>query len=113
ETSTMPESQTLSVGGAESVLLVEDDVKMRELVATLLEAAGYKVLKADSAITALELAQTTSANFDLLLTDIIMPDVNGVDLYDRIRALRPGIKRLYMTGYAGDDLGRRGLLESE
>jgi two-component system cell cycle sensor histidine kinase/response regulator CckA len=113
ETSTMSNPQTSSVGGTETVLVVEDDVEMRELVATLLEAAGYKVLKPDSAITALELAQTTSANFDLLLTDIIMPDMNGVDLYDRIRALRPGTKRLYMTGYAGDDLGRRGLLEAE
>jgi two-component system, cell cycle sensor histidine kinase and response regulator CckA len=113
ETSTTPESQTSSAGGTETALLVEDDVDMRELVATLLEAAGYKVLKPDSAIRALELAQTPSANFDLLLTDIIMPHMNGVDLYDRIRALRPGTKRLYMTGYAGDDLGRRGLLEAE
>ena len=42
-----------------------------------------------------------------------MPDMNGVELYDRVRASRPGIKRLYMTGYAGDDLSRRGLLEPD
>jgi len=69
--------------------------------------------KPDSATAALELAQTASANFDLLLTDIIMPHMSGVELYDQVRALRPGIKRLYMTGYAGDDLSRRGLLESD
>lgn len=113
ETSTMPESQTSSVGGTETVLLVEDDVDMRELVATLLEAAGYKVLKPDSVTAAIELAQTNSANFDLLLTDIIMPDMNGVELYDRVRASRPGVKRLYMTGYAGQDLGRHGILDSD
>jgi CheY-like chemotaxis protein len=113
ETSTMPESQTSSVGGTETVLLVEDDVDMRALVATLLEAAGYKVLKPDSVTAAIELAQTNSANFDLLLTDIIMPDMNGVELYDRVRASRPGVKRLYMTGYAGQDLGRHGILDSD
>jgi PAS domain S-box-containing protein len=113
ETSTMPESRTSSERGTETVLLVEDDVEMRELVATLLEAAGYKVLKPNSATAAIEVAQTNSENFDLLLTDIIMPHMHGVDLYDRIRALRPGTKRLYMTGYAGDALDRRGLLDSE
>ncbi len=113
ETPTTPESQTASEGGTEAVMLVEDDVYMRELVATMLEAAGYKVLKPDSATAALGLAQTTSVNFDLLLTDIIMPQMSGVELYDQVRASRPGIKRLYMTGYAGDDLGRRGLLEPD
>ena len=52
-------------------------------------------------------------NFDLLLTYIIMPNMSGVELYDQVRRLRSGIKRLYMTGYAGDDLGRRGLLEPD
>jgi CheY-like chemotaxis protein len=113
ETPTLPEFETASVGGTEAIMLVEDDVDIRELVATMLEAAGYKVLKPDSATAALELAQTPSANFDLLLTDIIMPHMSGVELYDQVRALRPGIKRLYMTGYAGDDLSRRVLLESD
>jgi len=113
ETPTTPESQTASEGGTEAIMLVEDDVEMRELVATMLEAAGYRVLKPDSATAALELAQSTSANFDLLLTEIIMPHMSGVQLYDQGRASRPGIKRLYMTGYAGDDLSRRGLLEPD
>jgi PAS domain S-box-containing protein len=113
EMATMPESQTASVGGTETIMLVEDDAGMRELVAALLEAAGYKVLKPNSATTALELAQTPFASFDLLLTDIIMPHMSGVELYDQVRRSRPEIKRLYMTGYAGDDLARHGLLKSE
>jgi two-component system cell cycle sensor histidine kinase/response regulator CckA len=113
ETPTIPESQAVSKGGTEVIMLVEDDVDIRGLVATMLEAAGYKVLKPDSAPAALELAQTTSVNFDLLLTDIIMPRMSGVELYDQVRKWRPGIKRLYMTGYAGDDLGRHRLLESD
>jgi len=113
ETPIMPETQAASEGGSEAIMLVEDDVDIRELVATMLEEAGYKVLKPDSAPAALALAQTASANFDLLLTDIIMPDMSGVELYDQVRASRPGLKRLYMTGYGGDDLGRRGLLDPD
>ena len=113
ETPIVAEFQTASAGGTEAIMLVEDDVDIRELVATMLQAAGYKVLKPDSATAALELAQTPSVNIDLLLTDIIMPHMSGIELYDQVQALRPGIKRLYMTGYAGDDLGRRGLLESD
>ena len=113
ETPIMLETQAASEGGNETIMLVEDDVEIRELVATMLEEAGYKVLKPASAPAALALAQTAAANFDLLLTDIIMPDMSGVGLYDQVRASRPGLKRLYMTGYGGDELGRRGLLDPD
>ena len=113
ETEILPQPQLAPEGGTEAIMLVEDDVDIRELVATVLQDAGYKVLKPDTATAALELAQNNSVNFDLLLTDIIMPNMSGVELYDQVRRLRSGIKRLYMTGYAGDDLGRRGLLEPD
>ena len=87
--------------GSETILLVEDDVDIRELVSAMLKAAGYKVLKADSPLAALEAARTSTANIDLLLADIIMPEMSGVELCERVRVSRPEIKRLYMTGYPG------------
>jgi len=113
EALTAPVPKTASKGGSETILLVEDDVDIRELVAAMLKAAGYKVLKAESTPAALEAARTSTTNIDLLLTDIIMPEMSGVELCERVRASRPEIKWLYMTGYAGSELGRRGLLESE
>jgi DNA-binding response OmpR family regulator len=79
----------------------------------MLEASGYKVIKAENTTAAVEVARTTPESIDLLLTDIVMPGISGVELYDQVRVLRHGIKRLYMTGYAGSELGRRGLLESD
>ena len=113
EALTAPVPKTASKGGSETILLVEDDVDLRELVAAMLKAAGYKVLKAESALAALEVASNNTASIDVLLTDIIMPGLSGVELCERVRASRPEIKCLYMTGYAGRELGRRGLLESD
>jgi len=61
----------------------------------------------------LEATRTSTASIALLLTDIIMPEMSGVELCERVRASRPEIKWLYMTGYPGSELGRRGLLESD
>lgn len=105
--------KTAAKGGNETILLVEDDVDIRELVAAMLKAAGYKVVKANSPLAALEAARTSTANIDLLLADIIMPEMSGVELCERVRVSRPEIKRLYMTGYPGAELSSRGLLESD
>jgi len=99
-------------GGNETILLVEDDNDIRDLVAAMLKAGGYNVLVADSPSAALDAARNSSENIALLLTDIIMPEMSGVELCQRIRASRPAIRQLYMTGYPGSELGRRGLLES-
>ncbi len=111
ETPAELESQTASKGGRETILVVEDDVQMREIVSTMLEAGGYTVLKPENSTAALEVAQNIDQNIDLLLTDIVMPNMGGVELCDRVRASRPQIKLLHMTGYAGGELARRGLLE--
>ena len=113
ETPTVPESQPASQRGTETILLVEDDLDIREVASTMLQAAGYKVIPVENATAAVEVVRTTSERIDLLLTDIIMSGMSGVELYDRVRALRPGIKGLYMTGYAGNELSRRGLLKSD
>ena len=113
EAPTVPEPASMPKGGTETIMLVEDDVALREIVSAMLEAVGYEVLKPENAIAALELAGTSSATFQLLLTDVIMPQMNGIELHDRMRTSRPGIKCLYLTGYAGSELTRRGLMKSD
>jgi two-component system cell cycle sensor histidine kinase/response regulator CckA len=112
ETPVAPEPQTALRGGTETILLVEDDLQMREMVSNMLEVAGYTVLKPENSTAALEVAQNSDQNIDLLLTDIVMPNMSGIELGDRVRSSRPRIRLLYMTGYAGGELARRGLLES-
>ncbi len=95
-------------GGTESILLVEDDRAVRTFVARTLAEAGYTVHEAGSGERALEVAAGDGA-FDLLLTDLRMPGIQGRELADRLTAVRPGIRVLLMTGFdedAGTDEGQ-------
>jgi PAS domain S-box-containing protein len=87
-------------GGSESILLVEDHYDVRVLTAKVLRQLGYRVSEAEGGEHALELAQASRAHFDLILTDIVMPRMSGVELVRRLRSVRPGIKVLLMSGYA-------------
>jgi two-component system, cell cycle sensor histidine kinase and response regulator CckA len=98
--------------GSETVLLVEDEPSLRELVVDLLTEAGYTVLDAGNVEEALKLAQKTQT-IHLLLTDVIMPTMSGSDLAARLRTLRPGLKVLYMSGYSADLIASHGVLEAE
>jgi PAS domain S-box-containing protein len=96
----------------ETVLIVEDQETVRELAARVLRQQGYSTLEAGSGAEALELLQKADTPaIDLLLTDVILPGINGRELADRVQADMPGIRVLFMSGYAGDALGRRGVLE--
>jgi two-component system cell cycle sensor histidine kinase/response regulator CckA len=99
--------------GTETVLLVEDEAHLRGLVAALLEEGGYKVLLAESGAVALALVQDNKEAIDLLLTDVIMPGMSGVELCKRMQELRPGTRVLCMSGYTGDHLHPYGQFESE
>ncbi len=90
--------------GTETILLVEDEPALLELCQRLLEQLGYTVLPVNSPGRALELAVTTKARIDLLLTDMIMPEMNGRDLWLRVRPLRPEMKALFMSGYTANVL---------
>lgn len=87
---------------AETVLVAEDDDAVRQLIVRILEQHGYHVLEASSARQALETAQTHPGPIHLLLTDIVMPDMNARELASRLTAVRPEIKMLYMSGYPGE-----------
>ncbi len=97
-------------GGKETILLAEDEPRLCEIIRLMLEGAGYTVLEAHNGHEAIEVARKHSGDIDLLLTDVVMPaGMNGLELAVSIGTLRPGIKTLYMTGYAGDVVGERGM----
>jgi signal transduction histidine kinase/CheY-like chemotaxis protein len=98
-------------GGSETVLLVEDEVGLLELGRRLLERLGYVVIAANGSTQALAASAEYKGPIDLLVTDVIMPDMNGRDLWLRLQADRPGIKSLFMSGYTADVIAHQGALE--
>ena len=99
------------VTGTETVLLAEDEPLVRLLARRVLEQAGYKVLVAAGGSEALEAAEHFAGPIHLLLTDVVMPEMNGRVLAQRVTALRPAIRVLYMTGYADEAVAKHGVLD--
>lgn len=97
--------------GTEVVMVVEDDPSVRELVRQVLAPLGYKVLASAGGDDALKTSDSYSGPVDLLLTDVVMPGMNGKQLAEALRTRRPGIKVLFMSGYAHDALSTQGMLE--
>jgi len=104
-------SPAVVVRGHETVLLVEDDPQVRELAHAVLTSAGYSVLVGDNARTALSLCETYLGRIDLLLTDVVMPGLNGHELALRVAHLRPGTKVIYMSGYTDNALFQHGVTD--
>jgi signal transduction histidine kinase len=100
-----------SIGGTETVLIVEDEEQILLLSRRILERFGYRVLAAGTPEEALRLAEEQEGDIHLLLTDVILPEMNGKELEERIEAVRPGIRTLFMSGYTADAIARRGILE--
>jgi signal transduction histidine kinase/CheY-like chemotaxis protein len=95
----------------ETVLLVEDQEDVRALAARVLRREGYTVLEAASGAEAAAMAAGHPAPIHLLLTDVVMPDLSGKDVADRLLALRPGIRVLFMSGYTDNVIAQRGVLD--
>lgn len=106
-----PSRTTAGPGGGETILLCEDDDIVRRLTTTVLRGAGYTVLEGASGDEAVELSRQNEGRIDLLITDIIMPEMNGRALADALRALRPGIAVLYMSGYAQEVISQQAAVE--
>lgn len=96
--------------GHETVLVVEDEPGVRVLVQTLLQRAGYRILSAAHPAEALQIAADPSQLIDLLLTDVVMPDLNGAALFVRIREARPTLRVLFMSGFANEAIEHHGVL---
>ncbi len=100
------------LGGAETLLVVEDETPVRELVCRLLTSYGYKVLGAESGVKALEVWRERKDTVDLLLTDLVMPDrLNGRELAETLRAERPDLKVIFTSGYSADVVGKDFVLQ--
>jgi signal transduction histidine kinase/CheY-like chemotaxis protein len=97
--------------GSETILVVEDETPVRALVAEMLQASGYTVLMAADPAAALELSDRHPGPIHLLLTDVVMPEMSGPELRQRLKSLRPRTRVLYMSGYTDEALGRHGVLE--
>ncbi len=98
-------------GGAETILIVEDEPVVMQVGKDMLETLGYRVLTASAAAQALQLVREYGEPIDLLLIDVVMPEMNGKELSEKIIAIKPGLKRLYMSGYTADVIARQGILE--
>jgi CheY-like chemotaxis protein len=116
EVSTRPEKSRTIEGptdrrGFETVLVVEDNRYVRRIAHTILERQGYSVLVAENGQEALSILEGHTGPLHLLFTDVVMPEMNGRALFDRITSRFPGIKVLYMSGYTNEVIAQRGVLD--
>ncbi|MGP8243158.1 MAG: response regulator [Bryobacteraceae bacterium] len=96
--------------GKETILVVEDQEEVRRLAVAALEAYGYRVIEAPDAEAALMICEKESVRIHLVLTDVVMPQMNGRKLVDRLAKVRPGIKALFMSGYTDNAILHHGVL---
>ena len=106
------EEEEALVGGAQTILLIEDHEGVRRMVARMLEDLGYEVLQVRRVAEAVALCQSTSDPIDMVLADIVMPELSGPRVVAELQEIRPGLAVLYMTGYPDDVLGPYGMSTS-
>jgi len=104
------QSQQNDAGGCETVLLVEDEESVRELVRLTLASRGYQVLEAENGESGLRIAESFKEHIDILITDVVMPGIGGRELARKLLLLRPAISVLYLSGYTEDAVVTRGPL---
>ncbi len=97
--------------GTETTLLVEDDESFLKLGKMILEKLGYTVLAALNQVQAIHLVKDHPGDIHLLITDVVMPGMNGRELAEQLRVIRPNLKRLYMSGYTADLIAHHGILD--
>jgi PAS domain S-box-containing protein len=108
----LDEPEPSSAGGSETVLLVEDEPLVRDIMARALGKAGYRVLVAGDAHEALAVARAGAGRIDLLVTDVVMPGLSGPDLAEEMLARHPGLRVLFVSGYTQDAIGCDGVLQA-
>jgi PAS domain S-box-containing protein len=102
-----------NAGGQETVLLVEDEPELLDLCQSMLKDMGYQVMTARTPSGAIQIAQIPARQIDLLITDVVMPEMNGADLVKKLQAIHPKLKYLYMSGYTANIIANRGVLDSD
>jgi two-component system, cell cycle sensor histidine kinase and response regulator CckA len=107
----LKEASAPSVGGGETILVVEDQEAVRSLTTAELKQYGYHVIEASNGEEAIAAANQLSGQIHLLLTDVILPGMNGKEVSERLKGLRPDVKVLFMSGYTADVIAHRGVLD--
>ena len=97
--------------GHETILVVEDELAILTMTTIMLKGLGYTVLAASSPDEALRLARVRTGDIHLLLTDVVMPGMNGLDLAKQLAPLLPDLKRLFMSGYTANVIAHDGVLD--
>jgi CheY-like chemotaxis protein len=97
--------------GIETILLVEDEPMILDITTTMLELQGYKILAAATPGEALRLAREQAGAIHLLMTDVVMPEMNGRDLAEKLLVLYPDLKLLFMSGYTANVIAHHGVLD--
>ena len=97
-------SEASPVGGTETILLVEDEASVRDLTRRMLEESGYRVLSAANGSEALRLCTVNREHLDLMITDVVMPQMRGVEVARRVARIRPGLRVLFMSGYTDNSI---------
>ncbi len=104
-----PSAASSAAGGSEAILVVEDDPHVRRITVRALEASGYEVLVASEAEAALHIVSDRSRRIDLLVSDVVMPGMDGPQLADAVREHRPDVRVLFVSGHAHEVLAHRGI----
>ncbi len=105
-------AQQTPLTGVETILLVEDEARVRKLIVDVLTARGYRVLEATRGEEALRVAKLHSGSIELALVDVVMPEISGPDLVRKIHPLRPKMRVLYISGYTDEAIVHHGIPES-
>jgi two-component system cell cycle sensor histidine kinase/response regulator CckA len=106
-------TESIPLKGTGTILVVEDEEELLSFISSTLESYGYTTLRTTSPLRALKLCSEMKGNLDLLLTDVIMPEMNGKELQKRVEEVFPHTKTLFISGYTADVVAERGILEKE
>jgi CheY-like chemotaxis protein len=107
------EHRAVTPRGSETILLAEDDEALRALGARVLGSLGYRVLVARTGKEALQIVADYTGSIDLIATDVVMPEMNGSQLVEKVLEARPDIRVLFMSGYTDDEVMRRGVIDGQ
>ncbi|HET9949133.1 MAG TPA: ATP-binding protein, partial [Longimicrobiales bacterium] len=100
-------------GGTETILVADDEEAIRRVAERILAGLGYTVLTAENGMRALDVAAAHAGRIDLLVSDVVMPEMNGIELWERLRVERPGTPALFLSGWASDAVVRHGILDGQ